>query len=385
MINRIVFSKATALSFIMALMLILSSACSKTDNNTAVNGSINQGSDANNGAGTAEQTESLQVVTSFYPLYFMASEIGGERVDVVNLIAAGVEPHDWTPKSRDLTAASNAQLFLYHGAGLEGWVDDFLKGLSKDSQVLTKEMSQGIALIEGEDDGHGHGDAHEEEHEDEHMHEEEHAHADDHAHEDDHEEDHADDHAHEEEQAHEDDHGHSHSHGIDPHTWVSPKSALILAENVKDSIIEADPANEAYYMENYEALKAKLDALDQKYSTNLAQVSQKNIVVSHQAFGYLARDYGLNQLSIMGLSPDAEPLAQDILKIAKFVKDNGVKYIFFEELVSDKMAQMLASEAKVDTMVLNPLEGLTKEQEKAGETYLTLMERNLQNLIQALQ
>jgi len=125
--------------------------------------------------------------------------------------------------------------------------------------------------------------------------------------------------------------------------------------------------------------------LDQKYTDVLENAAQKNLVVSHQAFGYLARDYGLTQTAIMGLSPDAEPRAQDILKIAKYVKDNGVKYIFFEELVSDRLAKTLASEAGVDTMVLNPLEGLTKEQEKNGDTYLSLMESNLQNLTKALQ
>lgn len=298
--------------------------------------------------------DKLSVVTSFYPLYFLATEIGGPYVEVENLIAAGVEPHDWTPKSKDLTIASNAQLLLYHGAGLEQWVDQFLKGLSKDSSVVTKEMSMGISLISGKEESleHEAEDSHSHEHEEEEGHE------------------------HEEE---------GHSHDTDPHTWVSPKSAIILAENVKNSLVEADAANAEYYNQNYEALKNKLIALDQQYTEALDAAPQRNLVVSHQAFGYLARDYGLKQVAIMGLSHGAEPRAQDILKIAKFVKENGIKYIFFEELVSDKLAKMLASEAKVDTMVLNPLEGLTKEQEQSGETYLTLMDRNLQNLKKALQ
>jgi zinc transport system substrate-binding protein len=187
---------------------------------------------------------------------------------------------------------------------------------------------------------------------------------------------------HEGEQHAEESHDHS---GVDPHTWVSPKSALVLAKNVLNSLIEADAANQADYEKNYEALKQKLEAIDAEYAEQLSQTKNKNIVVSHQAFGYLARDYGLNQVPIMGLSPEAEPRAQDLLDIAKFVKENDVKYIFFEELVSDQLARTLASEADVETMVLNPLEGLTSEQEAAGDNYLTLMERNLQNLVQALQ
>ncbi len=314
---------------LVAAIVLLTAACGNSSNDT------------NTEEGNTEQDGKLSVVTSFYPLYFMAKEIGGEHVKVDNLVAAGVEPHDWTPKSRDLSTASNANLFLYHGAGLESWVEDFQKGLSKDSGVAVKEMSEGITLIHGEE---------EEEHEHEHEGEEDHDHE-----------------------------------GLDPHTWVSPKSALILAENIKDSLIEADGTHKADYEQNFAALQEKLVAIDAKYTEELTKASKKDIVVSHQAFGYLARDYGLNQVAIMGLSPDAEPRAQDLLEIAKFVKENDVRFIFFEELVSDNLAKTLADEADVETQVLNPLEGLTSEQEKAGDSYLTLMERNLQYLTQALQ
>ncbi|REK77366.1 metal ABC transporter solute-binding protein, Zn/Mn family [Paenibacillus paeoniae] len=339
---------------LMSVVLIISACGKSNSSNPGASPSGEPSQTAGNGEGNSQSK--LRVVTSFYPLYYLAREIGGEHVEVVNLIAAGVEPHDWTPKSKDLSTASNAQLLLYHGAGLELWIEQFRKGLSKDSKVVTKEMSAGIALISGDDN-------------DEHDHD-----SDDHDHDHD-----SDDHDHDAEE------GHSHSHDIDPHTWVSPKSAIILAENVKYSLIERDPVHEDYYNERFETVKNELVQLDQKYTETLEKAPQKNLVVSHQAFGYLARDYGLTQTAIMGLSPDAEPRAQDILKIAKYVKDNGVKYIFFEELVSDRLAKTLANEAGVETMVLNPLEGLTKEQEKSGATYLTLMESNLQNLTKALQ
>ncbi|WP_246096425.1 metal ABC transporter solute-binding protein, Zn/Mn family [Paenibacillus sinopodophylli] len=348
--NVTITMRKAALSLLLAAMLLFAAACgNNTDNATPpadATNAANASNEANSNKAAEESEKQISVVTSFYPLYYLASEIGGSHVAAINLVATGIEPHDWTPKSRDLDTASKAQLFLYHGAGLEGWVDGFLKGLSKDSTVVTKEISNGIALIEGSEEEH----ADEHEHEDEHGQEEEH------------------------------DHG-----GLDPHTWVSPKSALKLAENVKNSLIEVDSANQADYEQNYTELVAKLEAIDADYTAKLAQTTNKNIVTSHQAFGYLARDYGLKQLSIMGLSPDAEPRAQDMLEIAKFIKANGVKYIFFEELVSDQLAKTLADEADVDTMVLNPLEGLTPDQEKSGETYVTLMERNLQNLVQALQ
>ncbi|BBH21137.1 ABC transporter substrate-binding protein [Paenibacillus baekrokdamisoli] len=276
------------------------------------------------------------IVTSFYPLYFLAKEIGGEQTNVINMIPAGVEPHDWSPKSRDLDTVSKAQLFLYNGAGLEGWVDNFLHGLSKDNPLVTLKASAGIPLISGHADNEG-------------------------------------------SQANKED------TSVDPHTWVSPKSMIIMSKNVLDSLIKVDPAHRKEYEANEAKLREKLSALDDKYRTKLSTVSNKNIVTSHQAFGYLARDYGLHQVAIMGLSPDAEPKAQDLLRIAKFVKDNNVKYIFFEELVTDELAKTLAREVNAQTMVLNPLEGLTPEQEKKGEDYFSLMEANLQNLLQALQ
>jgi zinc transport system substrate-binding protein len=293
-----------------------------------------------NGDKSSEQTDGkLSVVTSFYPLYYFAKEIGGDRAHVVNLIAAGVEPHDWTPKSRDLDAVSKAQLFLYNGAGLEGWVDDFLHGLGSDSKVLTVEASKGIQLIQGNP---------------------------------------------EKGQKEKGTPGYS-DMDVDPHTWVSPRSAMVMAANIRDAYVKADPGHRKDYETGYAALEKQLKDLDAKFTEQLAGYSRRDIVVSHQAFGYLCRDYKLNQIAIMGLSPEAEPRAQDLLDIARFVKEHHVPYIFFEDLVSPQLADTLASEAHVDTLVLNPLEGLTSEQEKTGENYITLMETNLGNLQKALQ
>jgi len=128
-----------------------------------------------------------------------------------------------------------------------------------------------------------------------------------------------------------------------------------------------------------------LKDLDARYRTELAKTTKKEIAVSHQAFAYMCRDYGLTQLAIMGLSPEAEPTAQDLKNMNQYIKDHQLKYIFFEELVSDKLAKTLAKDANVDTMVLNPLEGLTAEQEKAGKDYISIMDDNLKNLVKALQ
>ncbi|QWU14797.1 zinc transport system substrate-binding protein [Paenibacillus sophorae] len=287
--------------------------------------------------------DKVNVVTTFYPIYEFAQEIGGEDVNAINLLPVGVEPHDWTPRSQDIVNTSKAQLFLYNGAGLEGWVPNFLKGLDSSSKVQAVEVSKGIDYIMTDDEeDHDHGGENGEEASGDSLH-------------------------------------------TDPHTWVSPKSALLMAQNIKNSLVQVDPAHKDGYEERYGKVAERLKALDAKFETELAKVPNKEIVVSHQAFAYLCRDYGLTQHAIMGLSPDAEPRGQDLVKLAELVKKERIRYIFFEELVSDKLAKTLAAEAGVSTMVLNPVEGLTEQEQQNNDNYFTLMEKNLQNLILALK
>ncbi|OPH60769.1 ABC transporter substrate-binding protein [Paenibacillus ferrarius] len=269
----------------------------------------------------------VNVVASFYPLYEFTRNIGGEYVNAINLVPAGVEPHDWSPKSRDIKNMTKSQVFVYQGAGFEGWVKDFLGSLPADSTLKVVEASQGANLIKTS------------ENKDE----------------------------------------------FDPHAWLSPLNAIKMANNIKEALISADPAHKEAFEQNYASYAQKLTDLDARYRKELALTKKKEIAVSHQAFAYLCRDYGLTQMAIMGLSPDAEPTAQDLKKMNEYMKEHELKYIFFEELVSDKLAKTLAKDAKVDTMVLSPIEGLTDEQVKAGESYISIMDKNLKNLVKALQ
>jgi zinc transport system substrate-binding protein len=276
-------------------------------------------------------------------------------VNVVNLIPAGVEAHDWTPKSRELSDIRKAQMLVYNGAGFEGWVDDFLGSLENAKSPLVVEATKGLDLIEVSE-------------------EEQSTHADEHGHED--------EHGHAEESGHKEEHAHG---NFDPHTWLSPLQAKKMSENIFNALVKADPEHKADYEKNFAAFSSKLDELHQFYKDSLANTKRKEIVVQHEAYGYLCRDYGLTQKAIMGISPDAEPTAQDMKEISDFVKKNDVKYILFEELVSDKVAKTLADDLNIGTLVFSPVEGLTEEQEAAGETYISMMEKNLTNLVKALQ
>jgi len=394
--------------------------------------------------GRPQQTlaeDKINVVASFYPLYDFATKIGGEHVNVINLVPTGVEPHDWSPKSRDMQNITQSDLFFYLGAGFEGWVDDTLKSIKKDAKVTVVEAGQGVELIAAAGDGHDHGHGSEAEHghegegavgnsaehghegeaavgnSTEHGHEgeaavgnsaehghegeaavgnsAEHGHegeaavgnSAEHGHEDEVAVGNSAEHDHEEESGHSHDGeaGHSHAGSSDPHIWLSPLNAKTIAANIKDALIQVDGGHKADYEANYARFAAQLDQLHEEYKRELAATSRKEIVVTHQSFGYLAKEYGLIQMSIMGLSPDAEPTAGTMKEILDFIKEHQVKYIFFEELVSDKLAKSLARDAGVETLVLNPIEGLTDEQAASGADYLSIMKDNLNNLLKALK
>lgn len=279
----------------------------------------------------------LKVMASFYPVYDFTVKVGGDKVSVTDMVPAGTEPHDWEPDTRDITSLEEADVFVYSGAGMEHWVDDVLESLD-NKELVTIEASKGIDLMEG----------HEEE----------------------------------EEEASEEDQDHG---DFDPHVWLAPENAKKEMENIKNALAEADPENKEYYEENYKTYAEKFDELDQKYKETLSPIPDKVIVVSHEAFGYLCAAYGITQMGIEGLSPDSEPDPKRMAEVIDFVKENQVKTIFFEELVSPKVAETIAKETGAKTEVLNPLEGLSDEELKAGEDYISVMEKNLEVIKEALE
>ena len=171
---------------------------------------------------------------------------------------------------------------------------------------------------------------------------------------------------------------------LDPHLWLSPKQAQIEVNVIRDGLIQADAAHKDVYTANAAAYNAKLQQLDKQLAALAKTAKRKEFVTTHAAFGHLAADYGLKQLSILGISPEAEPSPAELTQLVSLVREKYIKYVFFETLVSPKVAQTLAAETKAKTLVLNPLEGLTKEERSAGADYLSVMEQNIKNLQLAL-
>jgi zinc transport system substrate-binding protein len=312
------------------LVLFLLTGCNASQHPAATDANSSQ-----------SQNEKLLVYTSFYPMYDFASKIGGDKVAVTNMVPAGTEPHDWEPTAADITGLEKAAVFIYNGAGMEHWTGDVLASL-QNKDLIAVETSKDISLLEGHHEHEG------------------------------------------EEGEHGDEDGHE-GKEYDPHVWLSPLNAKKQMENIKNAFVQADPDSKDYYEANYAKYAADLDALDKEFKDTLSALSKKDIIVSHQAFGYLCAAYGLNQHGITGLSPDSEPDPARMAEIMEFVKEHQVKVIFFEELVSPKVAQTIAEATGAETAVLSPIEGLSDEQQAAGDDYFSVMRQNLQALKTALQ
>ena len=271
------------------------------------------------GSAPVKTSNKPQIYTSFYAIYDFVEKIGGDKVDVHNLVPSGTEPHDWEPSSKDMLNLNSAAVLFYNGLGMESWIDK-VKGAVNGEKPKYVELSAPL--------------------------------------------------------------GHTKN---DPHIWLDPKNVITMSQEICDTLSDLDPSNKEYYKENLATFTEQLNNLDNEFKTQLSNVSNKKIVVSHEAYSYLCSAYGLEQTSIDGISADSEPSPAKMKEIADYIKANNVKYIFFEELVSPKIAQSLADETGVQLLALNPFEGLEQEDIDNGADYISVMEENLKNLVTALK
>ncbi|WP_381798685.1 metal ABC transporter substrate-binding protein [Streptomyces niveus] len=307
-------------------------------------------SDAADGGGGADGKGDgkLTVIASFYPMQYLAEEIGGTHVDVSTLTRPGVEPHDLELGTRQAAQLGEADYILYL-KGLQPAVDEAIGAAgvknTVDAATLTELEKHGSEV------GHSHGDEHAGE---------EHA---------------EDGHAGEE-------HADEGEAGTDPHIWLDPVKYAEVAKGVGASLEKADPDNAEAYRKNTTALVERLTTLDTKFEKGLADTSTKTFITTHSAFGYLAERYGLKQESISGLSPESEPSPARIKELRSIATRDKVGTVFFETLVSDRTAKTVAADSGLKTDVLDPIEGITKKSD--GADYVEVMESNLAALEKAL-
>jgi zinc transport system substrate-binding protein len=257
------------------------------------------------------------VVATIYPLWDLARQVAGDRAEMVSLVPPGVEPHDWEPSARDVTVVQRATVFIHSGTGLDAWATRLLAGLPGRTRVI--DASIGLDLLRQ-------------------------------------------------------------GAGVDPHVWLDPTLARTQVQTIASGLAQADPAGGPVYLENTAAFVARLDALDQAFTAGLRDCARRELVTSHAAFAYLARRYGLTQVPIMGVAAEAEPSPADLAAIVQTARRLKVTHVFFEPLMSPRLAQTLAREIGATALPLDPIEGVSREQAAAGTGYVELMQANLADL-----
>ena len=284
-----------------------------------------------------EGGEGREVVASFYPLAWVTERVAGDSWTVTNLTSPGGEPHD-LELSIDATASLTEADLVVYLEQFQPAVDDAV-----DTNIEGATLEAGAAVdLQPVADHSEEGHAHEEEHAED---EEEHDHGD-----------------------------------LDPHFWQDPARMAVLARAVADELAALDQSGADTYRANAEELADELEALDQEYAEGLADCERDVVVVSHDAFGYLAK-YGLHLEPIAGLTPDAEPTPAVLADLSDLIREEGLTTVFSERLASPAMAETLASDLGITTGVLDPVEGLADE--TAEEDYLSLMRANLAALEEA--
>ena len=323
--------KKTSLILLVLLLTLFTAAC------------------GNQEATSTEENNTIQIYTTVYPLQYFAERIGGDAVNVASIYPAGANEHTFEPTQKDMIALADADLFFYIGLGLEGFVENAKKTLAGENVKLVAavdSVSDDLLMTSDHDD---HEEvATEEEHEEVVL----------------------------EETGHE---GHDHGE-TDPHVWISPKISQSLALSIKDSLIEAAPDQKELFEQNYDALVEELQQLDTDFDEMAHAATNKTFFVSHEAFGYIANTYGLEQIAIAGLNSQNEPSQKELTAIIELAKEHEIEYILFEQNISSKLTEVIQKEVGAKSLVLHNLGVLSQEDIDNNETYFTLMNKNLETL-----
>jgi len=282
-------------------------------------------------SGEENKDGKLSIYTSIYPLEYLAETIGKDHVDVQSIYPPGVDAHTYEPTSREMTQIARADLFIYMGAGMEGFSESAAEALKNQKTTLV-EIGKDHELFEH----------------------------------------------HEVLEKHED-----HKHGDeDPHIWLDPLKMIKMGERIEESLIKQDPDHKADYEKNFQSMKSKMQDLDQTFAKTVQAGKQKSILVSHAAYGYWER-YGIQQISISGLSTTDEPSQKDLARIARLAKEKHLNYVIFERNAADHKAELLQKHIHAKPLYIHNLEVRTDQDKKQKADYLSLMKENLEVLKKA--
>lgn len=263
------------------------------------------------------------VMATFYPLTFLAQRIGGNDVTVASIVKQGVEPHDYEPTPADVNAITDAKLVVVQGAGFETWIAN----VNPHTQVRA---TAGINLTENPS---------------------------------------------------QDERG---TLPNDPHTWMDPVLYAKMARTVENAMAKTFPDKALAMHQRGDLLVAAIDALDAEFRAGLAHCQKHAIITGHAAFGYMASQYGFEQIPIAGLDPESEPDSATINYVIEEARSRNITIIFFEDLVSPALANTIANEVHAETRVLSPIEAIPEASVAAGADYFSVQRANLHNLRDAM-
>lgn len=284
--------------------------------------------------------EKIEIVTTLFPTYDFARQIGKDKVNVSLLLPPGIEPHSFEPKPADVVRISKADIFIYTGKYMEPWAEDMIKG-AVNKNLMAVDASQGIALT-AEEDNDKEQDNHKGGQED----------------------------------------GRYHHGGKDPHIWLDLGNAQVMINTVAMALAQRDAGNKDFYLNNAQEYNAKLAELDGRFKDTFSGCKRKTIVSGgHFTFGYFVRRYGLRYVSAYeGFSPNAEPSPRAIAELINKLKDSGARYVYYEELLDPKVPRIISQEAGARLELLQAAHNVSKDELKRGVGYLEIMEDNLRKL-----
>ena len=274
------------------------------------------------------QQTKVGVVTTFYPEYDFAQNIGGDRVSLSLLVPMTVDVHEFEPSPSSIQAVASAKVLIFNGAGLEPWIPQILSAADNPNLVLVN-ASLGIPLLLVPPGFQANGRT------------------------------------------------------VDPHTWLDPVLAKQQVKNILDGLLKADPVDKDYFTSNAQVYQAKLDSLNSQIVNATADVKTTYFVTFHTAFAYFAKRYNLTQIPVLGPFEE-EPSPSDIQNVVDAIHQYSLCYVGYESLENPAISQSIARQTNATLVQMNPIEGLSSADQSAGKTYIILMQENVNNIVLAL-
>ena len=312
-----------------------------------------------NGASTSSDDDSLQIITTFYPIQALTNAVVGDSAEVT-VMMENADAHEYEPSAQDIATLNEADVFVYNSEDMETFVPTLLESIDNPDLVIIEAASE-VELIDG--DVETVGETTSEEHsEEEHTDEDTDAET-------------------------EEDHDHEgHSHETDPHTWLDPVNAVIEAHTIANALTEADPDNAETYQENAGQFASDIMAVHDEYASLFESAETKTFLTQHAAFGYLANRYGLHQAAVTGVTDSAEPSPKRIAEIVSYMEENNISIIYGQAGGATEIATTIASEVGGTVGELQSMESVDTSQYPAdGDGFIAIIKANLESLAEGVQ